>query len=82
MTDSQGRAAVLKAIAKMGMVDFELTECSFTLTSVPITAPARRLTARWTLEEEQTVEAEVDPAALPLLKKILDDMQAHRCAPL
>lgn len=45
------------------------------LTSVPIRARVRKLRARWTLEDDQHLEAEVDESAEDDLRRMLEEMQ-------
>ena len=82
MTFTQSREHVLKAIAKRRRLT--LADCSFTLTSTPITARTRKLRAVWVLEEDQHIEVGVEPGVEERLIDALaywDNMTNARVAP-
>lgn len=82
MTFTQSREYVLKAVAKWRRM--VLDDCSFTLTSTPITARTRKLRAVWTFEEEQNLVVMVEPGVEERLKEILanwDNVTGSRVMP-
>ena len=82
MTFAQSREHVLKAIAKRRRM--VLNDCSFTLTSTPITARTRKLRAVWVLEEDQHIEVGVEPGTEERLIDVLaywDNVTGSRVIP-
>lgn len=73
MTYAQSRDAVLKMLGKVSMDDLDMFE--MTIVSTPVTARTRRLRVNWVPEEEQVVQAEVDPSAEETIKQILEGLR-------
>lgn len=72
MTTNQSRAKVLEWLGKPNELDFSMFE--MTITSAPVIARARSIRMNFAHEDEQELQAEVDPSAEELMAKVLRDM--------